>query len=94
MIKHCGCEEHYAWDMYLWVWQWLCHLEVLNRLQVHGKSVDDPVVTCDEVIDNSETFWINPNDFTSYWLIAVVLVAMTYLLLLIVIAPQYTWNVY
>ena len=57
---------------------------------MHGKSVDDPVVTCDEVIDNSETFWINPNDFTSYWLIAVVLVAMTYLLLLIVIAPQYT----
>ena len=76
-ICTCECDNDCA------IWKYLIDCKCMESL------VDDPVVTCDEVIDNSETFWINPNDFTSYWLIAVVLVAMTYLLLLIVIAPQY-----
>ena len=50
---------------------------------------DDLVVTCDEILDTPDTTSINSNDKTNYWLIATVLLAVTWLLLLAVIVVKY-----
>ena len=46
---------------------------------------DDLVVTCDEILDTPDTTSINSNDKTNYWLIASVLLAVTWLLLLLAV---------
>ena len=46
---------------------------------------DDLVVTYDEILDTPDTTSINSNDKTNYWLIASVLLAVTWLLLLLAV---------
>ena len=43
----------------------------------------------DDVADMSETMSINPNDKTNYWLMAVILLASAWLILLVVIIVEY-----
>lgn len=45
----------------------------------------DPVVSCDEIMDTTETASIDSNHNPIYWVIAVVHLAITCLLLLLVI---------
>lgn len=45
----------------------------------------DPVVTCDEIMDTTETASIDSNHNPNCWVIAVVHLAITCLLLLLVI---------
>ena len=51
--------------------------------------VDDLVVTCDEIEDTSKGVAINFRNRINYWLIAVGLLAITYLLLLMVMTVKY-----
>ena len=49
----------------------------------------DPVVTCDEIMDTTETASIDSNHNPNCWVIAVVHLAITCLLLLLVITVKY-----
>lgn len=51
--------------------------------------VGDLVVSCDEIGDTSENASINLSGRISYWLIAFILLAIAYLLLLVVIVVKY-----
>ena len=51
--------------------------------------VGDRVVSCDEIEDTSENASINLSGRISYWLIAFILLAIAYLLLLVVIVAKY-----
>ena len=47
------------------------------------------MITCDETVDMAEATLINPDGKTNYWLIVVVLLAITCFLLLVVIVDKY-----
>ena len=47
------------------------------------------MITCDEAVDMAEATLINPDGKTNYWLIVVVLLAITCFLLLVVIVDKY-----
>ena len=49
----------------------------------------DPVVSCDEIMDTTETASIDSNHNPIYWVIAVVHIAITCLLLLLVITVKH-----
>ena len=49
----------------------------------------DPVVSCDEIMDTTETASIDSNHNPIYWVIAVVHLAITCLLLLLVITVKH-----
>ena len=53
------------------------------------RFVDDVVVTRDEFLDKIETTSVNPDDKINYWLIAVVLLTIAYLLLLVIIVVRH-----
>ena len=51
--------------------------------------VDDPIVTCDEIVDTPESATVNPSNGINYWIIDFVLSAIAYLLLLMIIVVKY-----
>ena len=51
--------------------------------------VDDPIVPCDEIVDTPESGSVNPSNGINYWIIAFVLSAIAYLLLLMIIVVKY-----
>ena len=56
---------------------------------MHKNLIDNLVVTCDEIEDTSKSVVINPSNGRHYWLIAVALLAITYLLLLVAIVVKF-----
>ena len=91
--KHCVCEEHCAFNPII------CDCNVIRivrsvnnwRITCAQKVLfDDLVVTCNVIMNTLETALINSNNSkTTYWLTAVVLLAIVCLLLLTVIPVQY-----
>ena len=51
--------------------------------------VDDIAVTCDEILNKTESEVINPSNEIRYWLIVTALLSIAYLLLLVAIVVKY-----
>ena len=54
MLGICTCKCDKDFDIREYSIDWTCMVSL----------VDDPSVTCDEIVDKSETSWIKPNDKT------------------------------
>ena len=83
-IKHCVCKEDYAWNHSICVCECDKDCEIGEYLKdsTCTKSLVDIVgVTCDEVAVTSENASINFTSKRNYWLLCVVLLAITCLLL-------------
>ena len=82
------CLEFYY--ICLWVRQ-ICeigeHLKDCKRIKILVVD-DDDVVTCDEREHTPESVVINPGNGTNHWLVAIVLLAITCLLLLVAIVVK------
>ena len=63
--------------------------EYLEDLICMKSLAYDPVVSCDEIMDTTETASIDSNHNPIYWVIAVVHLAITCLLLLLVITVKH-----
>ena len=71
-----------SWHVCLREWQGLWQ-RIPKKLYLHKNSC------CDEIENTPETASIISNDKTNYWLIAVALLAIAYLLLLAVVIVKY-----
>lgn len=66
-----------------------CEIDECLKECTCTKRLADDLFTCHQIVYIPETAIVNPNSKTNYWVIAIVLLAVTFLQLLVVIVEKY-----